>query len=339
VKKHVKPESDDPIHMFVGLDLHKNYLQAAVVDDEGKMLKEERIPNTQEDIETFSANLETNAEIVIESSSTWYHAYELLARDHHVILSNPVKTKAIASAKVKTDKVDAVTLANLLRGGYIPECYIPPRRIMDLREIVRYRASLVRMRVSAKNKIHAILLMRGVSIEAKPFTKEFVEELRKIGDYRIDGYLTVISSMNEQINAVSQKIRKQAVEDESTKLLMTIPGVGYYSALLIAGEIGDVNRFPDSHHLCSYAGLTPSTHSSGGVTYHGAITRTGSKYLRWILTECAKAYIRTEKDSDLSKFYHRLAKKRGASKASVASASKLLRIVYWVLKEKRPYHG
>jgi transposase len=325
--------------MFVGLDLHKNYLQAAVVDDEGKLLKEERIPNTNENLEKFSTNLHDKAEIVIESSSTWYHAYELLTKHHHVILSNPVKTKAIASAKVKTDKVDALTLAQLLRGGYIPECYIPPRRIMDLREIVRYRASLVRMRVNAKNKIHAILLMRGIRIEAKPFTKEFVQELRKIGDYRIDGYLAIISSMNEQINSVSQKIKHEAVEDETTRLLMTIPGVGYYSALLIAGEIGDVNRFPDSHHLCSYAGLTPSTHSSGGITYHGSITRTGSKYLRWILTECAKTYIRTEKESDLATFYHRLAKKRGASKASVASASKLLRIVYWVLKEQRPYHG
>jgi len=325
--------------MFVGLDLHKNYLQAAVVDDEGRLLKQQRIPNTEEDIETFSTHLNNNSEIVIESSSTWYHAYELLTKHHHVILSNPVKTKAIASAKVKTDKVDAVTLAQLLRGGYIPECYIPPRRIMDLREIVRYRASLVRMRVDAKNKIHAILLMRGIRIEPKPFTKDFVEELRKIGDYRIDGYLAVIASLNEQINSVSRKIKQEATEDENTKLLTTIPGVGYYSALLITGEIGDVNRFPDSHHLCSYAGLTPSTHSSGGVTYHGAITRTGSKYLRWILTECTKAYIRTEKESDLAEFYRRLAKKRGASKASVASASKLLRIVYWVLKEKRPYHG
>ena len=82
--------------MFVGLDLHKNYLQAAVVDDEGNLLKEERIPNTKEDIETFSTQLKNDAEIVIESSSRWYHAYELLTKHHHVVLSNPVKTKAIA---------------------------------------------------------------------------------------------------------------------------------------------------------------------------------------------------------------------------------------------------
>lgn len=326
--------------MFVGLDLHKNYLQAAVVDDRGTLLREERIPNTDEDIKTFSnKTLKERSEIVIESSSTWYHAYELLSKDHHVVLSNPVKTKAIASAKVKTDKVDALTLANLLRGGYIPESYIPPRRIMDLREMVRYRASLVRMRVSAKNKVHAVLLMNGIKIEGKPFTREFVEELKKVGDYRIEGYLAVISSLNRQINSVSSTIRKEAKEDKSTKLLMTIPGIGYYSALLILSEIGDVARFPDSHHLCSYAGLTPSTHSSGGVEYHGPITRAGSSYLRWILTECAKTHIRTQKESDLTRFYQELAKRRGKLKATVAAASKLLRIVYRVLKERRPYHG
>jgi transposase len=327
--------------MFIGLDLHKNYLQAAVVDDRGTVLREERIPNTDEDIEAFSNAMlkDGRSEMVIESSSTWYHAYELLSKSHHVILSNPVKTKAIASAKIKTDKVDALTLANLLRGGYIAECYIPPKHIMDLREMVRYRASLVRMRGNAKNKIHAILLMNGIKIEGKPFTREFVEGLKKIGDYRVDGYLAVISSLNTQIKAVSTTIRNKANEDESTKLLMTIPGVGYYSALLMMSEIGDIARFSDSHHLCSYAGLTPSTHSSGGVTYHGRITKTGSSYLRWVLVECTKTHIRTQKESNLTKFYRQLAERRGSSKAAVAAASKLLRIAYWILKEKRPYYG
>jgi len=329
--------------MFVGLDLHKNYLQTAVMDDQGRLLSQERILNKDENIEEFASKRlrDSHAEIVIESSSTWYHVYELLSKNQncHVVLSNPVKTKAIASAKVKTDKVDALTLANLLRTGYIPESYIPPRHIMDLREMVRYRTSLVRMRVEAKNKIHAILLQNGTRITEKPFTIGFVEELRKLGDYRIDGYLNIISSLSHQIQTVSSTIKREATEDESTRLLMTIPGVGYFSALLILSELGDINRFPDSHHLCSYAGLTPSTHSSGGVTYHGSITRSGSRYLRWILTECAKAHIRTRRDSQLTRFYTRLAKRRGGSKATVAAASKLLRIVYWVLKEKRPYRS
>src|SRR5438552_7267472 len=147
--------------MFVGLDLHKNYLQAAVMDDQGRVLSQERIPNKDDSIEEFTRKTlkDSHAEIVIESSSTWYHVYELLSQKEncHVVLSNPVKTKAIASAKVKTDKVDALTLANLLRTGYIPESYIPPRHIMDLRELVRYRTSQVRMRAEAKNKNHTKL--------------------------------------------------------------------------------------------------------------------------------------------------------------------------------------
>lgn len=285
---------------FIGLDLHKNYIQAAVVDRRGRVATEERIENVDEEIRRFFKSISTPTtrnKIVIESSSTWYHAYELLSsmsKRNQVILSNPVKTKAIASAKAKTDKTDAITLAQLLRGGYIPECYIPPRHILDLRELVRYRASLVRTRSHLKNKIHAILLMKGIKIsdEYAPFTKEFVEELKKVGHYRIDGYLFVIDSISEQIKEVSKQIKHEAVLDESAKLLMTIPGVGYYSALLITSEIGDINRFSDSHHLCSYAGLAPSTRSSGGVTVHGPMTKAGSRYLRWILTECIHVHLR-----------------------------------------------
>ena len=103
-------------------------------------------------------------------------------------------------------------------------------------------------------------------------------------------------------------------------------------------EIGDISRFPDSH-LCSYAGLIPSTHSSAGITYHGSITKRGSKYLRWIMLECVHVHIRTNKNSKISQFYIRLAKSKGKSKAAVATASKLLRVVYCVMKEKRNYQS
>ena len=277
--------------------------------------------------------------IVIESSSAWYHIYELLSKRYKVTLSNPVKTKAIASAKVKTDRLDALTLADLLRGGYIAESYVPPRRIMDLRNMVRHRASLVRIRTMLKNKIHANLLMHGSKIEGTPFTKAYVDKLRAINDYRVDAYLNVIDAFHHQIDQVSRQIMVEAKDDEYARLLMTIPGIGYYSVLLIASEIGEIERFPDSHHLCSYAGLTPSTHGSGGVTYHGSITKTGSRHLRWILTECAQTHIRTEPDSSITRFHNRLTKKKGKAKATVAASMKLLKVIYWVMKEKRPYHS
>ena len=326
------------MRMFIGLDVHKDYLQAAVLDAEGQLVRQQRINNSKEEITNFFQPYD-KARVVIESSTTWYPIYQLLSDRHEVTLSNPAKTKAIAQAKVKTDKIDALTLAKLLRGGFIAESYIPPSNIMDLRQLVRYRASLVRIRTMLKNKIHAQLLMRGVRIEDYPFTKAYNEKLHALEDYKINGYLNILESLNRQIMDVSRRIRHTAEDDQAAKHLMTIPGVGYFSALLILSEVGDVNRFVDSAHLCSYAGLTPSTHSSGGVTYHGHITKTGSKYQRWVLTECTRTHIRLNPDSNVTRFYARMLKKKGDAKAIVATSTKLLKIAYWLLKENRPYHG
>src|SRR4029077_17838151 len=100
-----------------------------------------------------------------------------------------------------------------------------------------------------------------------------------------------------------------------------------------------INRFPDSYHLCSYAGRVPSTHISGGITYHGRITKTGSKYLRWILLECVHVHIRTNKHSNITRFYERLVKRKGSSIAAVAAAAKLLKVAFWIMKEKREYQN
>jgi transposase len=331
--------------MFVGMDVHKNYLQVAVLDEKGKVLNNSRVDNNLIKVNEFFDSLHpgNNTKVVMESSGMWYNIYESLSKRHlDVRLSNPAKTRAIASAKIKTDKLDAVKLADLLRGGYIAECYIPTRETMDLRELVRHRAALVRIRTKLKNKIHSIMFMNGTSISyvgTHTFTKGYIEKLKELNDYRINGYLRIIESLNDEINTVSKKILLLAQEDEMARLLMTVPGIGYYSALLIVSEIGDIDRFPDSYHLCSYAGLIPSTHSSGGITYHGTITKRGSKYLRWIMLECLHAHIRNEKNSNVTQFYHRISKKKGNSKAAVAAASKLLKIVYWIMKEKRTYNN
>jgi transposase len=326
--------------MYASLDLHKKYSQAVVLEHDGTILREERLENEHpNEMERFSASLPADTEVVIESSSTWYWVYRILSKRHHVVLSNPLKTKAIASAKLKTDRVDALTLANLLRGGYIAESYIPTRKTMELRELVRHRANLVRMRSQLKNRIHAHLLMNNIRVDAGPFTKEFLQQVRSLGDIRVQSYLRLIDSLNEEIHTASTQISREAMGNEEARLLMTIPGISFYSALLIASEIGDVNRFADSNGLVAYAGLAPSTHSSGGTTYHGRITKTGSPYLRWILNQCVRANIRAEPDGTVALFYNRLVKKKGSPKSAVAASAKMLRIVYWVLKERRPYHS
>jgi transposase len=161
VNKFCKPKTDGTVfkNMFVGMDVHKNYLQVAVLDEKGKVLNNSRIDNNLMKVNEFFDRLRprSNTKVVMESSGMWYNIYKSLRKKNlDVRLSNPAKTRAIASAKIKTDKLDAVKLADLLRGGYIAECYIPTRETMDLRELVRHMAALVRMKTKLKNKIHSL---------------------------------------------------------------------------------------------------------------------------------------------------------------------------------------
>jgi len=133
--------------------------------------------------------------------------------------------------------------------------------------------------------------------------------------------------------------RSEKASRQTRRSSGTIPGISFYSALLISSEIGDISRFPDSSSLVAYAGLAPSTHSSGGTTRHGAITKQGSPYLRWILNQCARMHMRMEPEGTVATFYARLARKKGGSKAIVAASAKLLKVVFWVMKERRPYHS
>lgn len=158
-----------------------------------------------------------------------------------------------------------------------------------------------------------------------------------LGFGSVESYLRVIDIFNEEIRILSGELRGLARNDEDVKLLMTIPGVGYYSALLIQSEIGDIGRFAFAEKLCSYAGLVPSTYASGGVVRHGAITKEGSRWLRWIMIQCAAAHVRTC-DTWISRSYRCLVGRRGKNTARVAAARKLLVVCYSVLKNKRPFY-
>ncbi len=164
-----------------------------------------------------------------------------------------------------------------------------------------------------------------------------MQELKKLQDYRIDSYLDIIQFQNRQIAKTDLMIRHIVRNNPDTRILTTIPGIGFYSALTIYSEIADINRFSDSHKLCAYAGIVPSVRNSADTIHHGRITKRGSNMLRWVLVESIHTHVRHAENSDIAKFYKRLAKKRGTSKAAVAAASKLLRVIYWMLKEKREF--
>jgi len=319
---------------YVGIDLHKEFLQVEAMDDNGNVLFNEKIQNTRNDIRKAFSIIPKNSKCVIESSSVWYGVFRFIRDELHldVILSNPYHTKAIAASKKKTDKIDAHILADLLRGGYISSCHVPEEKIVESRQLVRYRTKLVQSRTRVKNLIHSITLQNGIKISGTPFSDLYIRKLLHLKDYRIDGYLKTIVFLNDRIAEADIRIKDVTKHDQNAQLLESIPGVGRFTALVISSEIDRIDRFSDSHKLCAYAGIVPSVRNSADTIHHGRITRRGSNMLRWVLVETVHTHARYANNSVITKFYKRLVKKRGTSKAVVAAASKLLRIIYWMLK-------
>ena len=167
--------------------------------------------------------------------------------------------------------------------------------------------------------------------------------LRSLKIPSITSYLTLYESTLEEIKILERDLKKHGKQYEETQLLTTIPGIGVYSALIILSEIGDITRFPCEEKLYAYTGVIPSVHQTGEHTYHGHITKQGSKHLMWILIEAVRIHlIWTNKhmiETNISRFYHRLCKKKPRNVAATAAARKLLQIIYHMLKNKDEFRG
>jgi transposase len=287
---------------YVGIDIHKKMCQAAVLDEDGALLDEQRFPNDPEGIEEFAGKLTTfrdGIRAVVESTGNlWIQIHDRL-EEHgfDVALSNPGKTRLIAEAKVKTDKVDAMTLAALLRADMIPTCYVPGEELRSRRELLRHRLNLVKTRTTVKNRIHGLLDKHGLRMpEATPFSRDNVEWLRGLSlgfmdDVILRSDLALLETVDEQVTRVEEKIAVLGVEDRRVRLLMTMTGIGYFTAMLILFEVGDIGRFRSDRAFASWMGLTPSVHQSGERTRIGGVGP-GNKRLRWALVECAQAAVR-----------------------------------------------
>lgn len=334
--------------VYVGIDVHKKFCQAALMNNDGRILREFRFDNTSEGTSgllNLARSIDPHVKAVVEPSANyWIRIYDKLADEGvEIKLSNPLRTKAIAEAKVKTDKLDAKTLAYLLRGDLVAESYVPTRKNRDRRALIRHRASLMQMRVEVKNRIHALLDKHELSHEYTDlFGKQGLEWLRNLQlptpDQQIlHSSLQVLDTLSEQAQSMDIQIAKDAVTEDQAKLLMTMPGVDYYAAMILLSEIGDVKRFASPEKLVSWVGLAPQVHQSGETHWTGHITRKGSKRARWILGQCAQSA--RQHDPRLREFYMRIEQKHGSSKAIVAVARKMLSIMHVMLTRNEPYRG
>jgi transposase len=333
------------INCFVGIDQHKHYSQVAVKDKEGTVLNECRLQHDNLDglrayFERFDAG---STDIALEATGSYYWLVDLLeSLNLSVKLAHPLKVKMIAESTIKTDQIDAKTLADLLRTNFLPTAYIPPQETRALRERLRHRIVLVHLRTTLKNRIEAVLTKLGVtkprsnlySAEGKHWLRGL--ELTEPYQLEINNYLKLIEQLTETVKALDRQIKRYLDQDKRAEYLMSIPGIGQYTAYLILAEIGDINRFASAKKLTSYAGLVPSVNQSGKHIYFGHITKQGDSYLRCALVEAA--YVTIKYDYCLGDKYRRLKAAKGSNKAIVAIARELLEIVYGVLKGERYYY-
>jgi transposase len=331
---------------YVGIDHHRQYSHMTVMDQMGQVLRSGRVPNLQDEIGKFLEGFEA-MEAVIETGRSSYTMVDVLEEMGIAVkIAHPNEVKAIARAKIKTDKRDSEVLAHLLQMNMIPEVYRrSPENRRDQR-ILRQRAFYVRAMTALKNRVYALLaqqkeeVRQEVARETNIFSVKCQKTLLGLdlirGEKRLlEARLKTYRHLETRIAESTALVEKLYEEIREAQLIRTIPGFGKYLSVLVAVEIADLSRFADAAHLHAYAGVIPSVHSSGDKTYYGKIIRAGNRWLRWAAVEAVWPAIRA--DFDLRCFYERLARRKGANKAKVATARRLLTIIYIVWKEQRNY--
>lgn len=331
---------------FAGIDLGKRKSHIRIITDKREVVEDLKVTNDPKEFERIFRKYKGAIEVSCEASSNAFWVADILeplVRKVHV--GDTKKIRWIAEARIKTDRLDAGILAELLRADLFPTIHIPPRRTRDLREMVRGLIRMRRLGRRCRNQVHGLLGRQGVAYQRKDMAEaklgDFVREVELCRPARIAGESFV--RMEEAADREAKYLQKQILREirqepeiqKVVKLLRTIPGLGFFSALLLIVELWDIRRFPDPGHLASYIGFVPSTHQSGDVSRNGRMTRQGNTLVRWILVEDAWVAARTH--WFFGKLYERHKPRMGKSKAVIPVARALLNTIYRVWSEGKSY--
>lgn len=335
----------DQMQLFVGLDMHTVSITGTIKDEAGTPVRVLKVETSKEGVKKLFDRLQKKSiTAVFEASRNWPYYLELIQPYcNKILMAHPLKVRAIASARIKTDAIDSNTLSDLLRANLIPESYMPELNFVQLRELLRYRTNLSVMRGQQKAKVKSILSREGKKCDfdevtgkrARLWIKNIL--LNDMNRKELDYAIILIDNLSNQIKILDEQIEKEQHKYPEIELLKSIPGIATFSAMMIIAEIVNISRFETPAKLASYAGLVPSTYQSSQTQYSGRITKRGSKWLRWILTQCTHASIKSQKSHKLKSFYLRIERKKGVQKAIVATARKMLTTIWFILKKNEYY--
>lgn len=339
--------------IFIGVDLHKTqFTTCTLIDDEvigqGTEYTTDRegyrsfIESTQLLSDTYGRAVS----IAIESTANARHFRDTMERNgFQVTVVNTLRFKVINLSTKKTDKNDAKTLAEFLSRDILPESHLCSAESEGLRRILKTRSLMVEDAVALKNQAHAVLLAYGKITKIAQFQsrKERSRILSTLPDkiaVVIKPIFETLDTVEEQRKVLETRLRQITANDNQVKLLLTIPGIGIVNACTIRAYIDDIDRFQDYKHFSAYCGLVPWVQSSNETVYYGRITKRGPQELRTALVQCVVAMVRMEDktgDFELMRQYQKLKEEKSSGKAIIATARKLSRIIYIMLKTKKPF--
>lgn len=337
---------------YTGVDAHKKYSVFVTIDGSGKASSPERVSHDREVYRKYLHFLPPGSPIAIESVGNWYWMIEEMEKaGHRPILVNPGKAKLLMGHINKTDKLDAKGLALLNLNGSLPAVWIPPAEIRDQRELTRMRIAMVQVRTKFKNRIQATLAKYAITLDdevsdvfgkkGKLLLKKAIKELPPETRLSEEVQLKLLEYVMGVIEQTEKHIHQVVEMTPDMKLLMTLPGVGYILAIVIALEIGSVDRFPNANKFASYCGTVPRVSSSGGRTYYGRVRPDVNRYLKWAFIEAANCISLNQSRMEgrhVVELLRRVQKHKGHPKAMTAVARHLAEAAYIMLKKNAPYH-
>lgn len=333
----------EPKIRYVGLDVHKHYVMVGAVDQYQQMLLPPRKVALVELDGWVQKYLQPTDQVVLEATTNAWYVHDLLEPVvERVVVTHPPHIKLIAAALVKTDKKDTMTLAKLLAVGMVPEVWVPPEHVRDLRALISHRRRLVSQQTQCKNRLQSVLHRHHiVPPDGKLYHPDNRDWWLKLtlspGDkLRVHQELVMLDQLDQLIDETSDELHRLSLSDpwrEQLPYLIQLPGIGVMTGLVVLSAIGDISRFPSAKKLVGYAGLGASVHASGQSYRTGAITKQGRKELRAALVEAAWSAVQF--DQRWRGQFDRLAARIGRHKAIVAIARKLLVVIWHVLSKRR----
>jgi transposase len=335
---------------YIAFDSHKQYTLAERMDAETGAVRQQRIEHCPGALGAYLRGCYPGGSVAVEASGSWYWiVQEIEEAGFRALLVHPRKAKLMMGMINKTDKLDVHGLNVLQCNRTLPDVWIPPGRLRDLRELPRTRMVMAQQRTRLKNRLGATLAKYGLEVEgwsdaygagARPTLEKVLGRLPEQAGFSARALLAQLDFVQVQIEQQEERLGELLEETAAMRLQRSLPGFGPILSPVVVLEMGDVERFPDGEHFASYAGTTPRVHSSGGKTRYGKLRPDVNRYLKWAFVEAANVIVRHHRSwphLHVSRLYRRLKPRRGGAKAVGALARHLAEATYHVQRSRSPY--